>query len=151
MAAVQKREDETLTIIDAFCTEKLLPKLDDSKNATTEELLEQAESIPQLVASLAAAHETFLVNLNESTRSLTKSSETLETRLADHQQKVEVSFEKAIGKLTDTSSEVFLRSNQELDKTFEKIAVGIDLINKSLRELGDHKIPTGKKKGFFRR
>lgn len=45
MAAVQKKEDETLTLIDAFCTEKLLPKLNDSRNPTTGALLEQAESI----------------------------------------------------------------------------------------------------------
>lgn len=153
MAAVQKKEDETLTIIDAFCTEKLLPKLDDSKSATTDGLIEQAESIPQLVSSLARAHETFLVDLKDATRSLTTSSETLNTRLAEHQQVVEASFTKSIDKLTETSSEVFIRSNQELDKTFEKIAIGIDLINKSLRDLGENQIPDSakKKKGFFRR
>jgi hypothetical protein len=152
MAAVQKKEEETLTIIDAFCTEKLLPKLDDSRNATTQGLIEKAESIPQLVASLARAHETFLVNLNGSTKSLQQSSETLENRLESHQKKVEASFEEAIAKLADSSSEIFLRTHVELNKTFEKIATGIDLMNQSLRKLGDHKIPTdGKKKGFFGR
>lgn len=152
LAAVQKREEETLTIIDAFCTEKLLPKLDDSKNATTQGLIEKAESIPQLVASLARAHETFLVNLNGSTKSLQQSSETLESRLEAHQKKVEGSFEEAITKLADSSSEIFLRTHVELNKTFEKIATGIDLMNQSLRKLGDHQIPTdGKKKGFFGR
>ena len=152
MAAVQKKEEETLTIIDAFCTEKLLPKLDDSKSATTQGLIEKAESIPQLVASLARAHETFLVNLNGSTKSLHQSSETLESRLEAHQKKVEGSFDEAITKLTDSSSEIFLRTHVELNKTFEKIATGIDLMNQSLRKLGDHKIPTdGKKKGFFGR
>ena len=152
MAAVQKKEEETLTIIDAFCTEKLLPKLDDSRNATTQGLIERAESIPQLVASLARAHETFLVNLNGSTQSLQQSSETLQSRLEIHQKQVEGSFDEAITKLTDASSEIFLRTHVELNKTFEKIATGIDLMNQSLRKLGDHKIPTdGKKKGFFGR
>ncbi|MDE0826890.1 MAG: MotA/TolQ/ExbB proton channel family protein [Akkermansiaceae bacterium] len=153
MAAVQKKEDETLTIIDAFCTEKLLPKLDDSKSSTTDGLIEQAESIPQLVSSLAKAHETFLINLQGSTKALQTSSETLNGRLAEHQQLVEKSFTESITKLTDTSSEVFIRSNQELNKTFEKIAIGIDLINNSLRDLGENQIPNDakKKKGFFRR
>jgi biopolymer transport protein ExbB/TolQ len=153
MAAVQKKEDATLTIIDAFCTEKLLPRLDDSKSVTTDGLLEQAESIPQLVSSLARAHETFLVNLNNSTKALQQTSEILQSRLASHQQRVEDSFGQAIQKLSDTSSEIFLRSHQELSKTFEKISIGIDLINKSLREIGDHQIPTDakKRKGFFRR
>lgn len=150
MAAVQKQEEETLTIIDAFCTEKLLPRLDDSKSPTTDGLLEQAESIPQLVASLARAHETFLVNLNASTQSLQQSSDTLQNRLEMHQHTVEQSFTESMEKLNDTSSEVFLRAHKELNQTFERIAVGIDLINKSLGDLGGKKIPT-RKKGFFRR
>ena len=30
LAAVQKKEDEMLTLVDVFCTEKLLPKLNDT-------------------------------------------------------------------------------------------------------------------------
>lgn len=153
MAAVQKKEDETLTIIDAFCTEKLLPKLNDSRHATTDELLEQAESIPQLVASLARAHETFLVNLNASTKMLHQTSASLQEHLNTHQQTVEGAFQDAVAKLSDTSSEIFLRSDRELNRTFERLAIGIDLMNKSLRELGAQQIPTDspKKRGFFRR
>lgn len=153
LAAVRKREDETLTIIDAFCTEKVLPRLNDSKHAAADELIEQADSIPQLVSSLARAHETFLVNLNESTRQLRETSEILHNRLNAHQQVVEGSFGEAILKLSDTSSEIFIRSDQELNRTFDKLATGVDLINASLRKLGDHKIPTDgkKKRGFFRR
>ncbi len=40
MAAVRNKEDETLTLIDAFCTEKLLPRLNDSKHSTSNGLLE---------------------------------------------------------------------------------------------------------------
>ncbi|MFD2255519.1 MotA/TolQ/ExbB proton channel family protein [Luteolibacter algae] len=153
MAAVQKKEDETLTLIDAYCTEKLLPKLNDSRNSASDGLLEQAESIPQLVASLARAHETFLVNLNDSTRMLRDTGETLQTRLAAHQNTVETAFQESITKLTETSGEVFIRSHVELTKTFDKIANGIDLINHALRDLGENKIPNEakRKRGFFRR
>jgi flagellar motor component MotA len=151
MAAVQKKEDETLTLIDAFCTEKLLPKLNDSRNAVTDSLLEQAESIPQLVASLARAHETFLVNLNSSTKMLSEAGETMEKRLASHQETVEKSFTDAVAKLSSTGTEVFIRSHTELTKTFEKMATGIDLINIALRDLGQNQIPGSakKKRGFF--
>lgn len=153
MAAVQKKEDETLTIIDAFCTEKVLPKLNDNKSAATDELLEQAESIPQLVSSLARAHETFLVNLNESTSHLSRTGEKINTQIDSHQQLMQESFTKAVEKLSDTSSEVFLRAHQELNQTFDKIATGIDLMNKALRELGESRIPNDakKKRGFFGR
>jgi hypothetical protein len=153
LSAVQKKEDETLTLIDAFCTEKLLPKLNDSRNLAADSLMEQAESIPQLVASLARAHETFLINLNDSTRMLRDTSEMLQKHLESHQQVVESSFTNAVAKLSATSGEVFKRSHVELGRTFEKIASGIDLINRALRDLGENKIPdeAKKKRGFFRR
>lgn len=151
LAAVQKKEDETLTMIDAFCVEKLLPKLNDSRTLVGEELMEQADSIPQLVTSLAKAHETFLVNLNESTRMLTESAEFLQLRLTDHQRMVEKTFSDAAGKLLETSRDVFLRSNNQLEKSFESIATGIDSMNRSLKELGENQIPNEakKKRGFF--
>lgn len=153
MAGVQKKEDETLTLIDAFCTEKLLPKLNDSRNAASNLLVEQADSIPQLVASLARAHETFLINLNESTRQLKESGAAMDKRLQSHQVTVETAFTDAVKKLSETSSEVFIQSNIELKKTFTSIATGIDLINQALRDLGQNKIPdeAKQKKGFFRK
>lgn len=153
MAAVQKEEDETLTIIDAFCTEKLLPKLNDSRNSATGELLEQAESIPQLVASLARAHETFLVNLKDATKMLSEAGDTMNKRLATHQETVEKSFSDAVAKLTDTGTEVLIRSHVDLAKTFEKMATGIDLLNTALRDIGANQIPetAKKKRGFFSR
>lgn len=151
MAAVQKKEDETLTLIDAFCTEKLLPKLNDSRHAASELLVEQADSIPQLVASLARAHETFLINLNESTRQLKESGAAMKESLNSNQRVIETSFTDAVKKLSDTSGEVFIRSHTELQNTFEKMANGIDLINHALRDLGQNKIPdeAKRKKGFF--
>lgn len=153
MAAVQKKEDETLTLIDAYCTEKLLPKLNDSRNAASELLVEQADSIPQLVASLARAHETFLINLNESTRQLKESGAAMKQSLDSNQKVIETSFTDAVKKLSDTSGEVFIKSHLELSKTFERIAGGIDLINHALRDLGQNKIPdeAKRKKGFFGR
>ena len=151
LAAVQKKEDETLTMIDAFCVEKLLPKLNDSRTLVGEELIQQADSIPQLITSLAKAHETFLVNLNESTRMLTETSEFLQVRLGEHQRVVEKTFTDAASKLLETSRDVFLRSNKNLEESFQNIATGIDSINVSLKALGENQIPNEvkKKKGFF--
>ena len=153
MAAVQKKEDEALTLIDSICTEKLLPKLNDSRDVAGDLLIEQANSIPDLVASLARAHETFLVNLNESTRQLRDSGAAMKERLDSHQKTVEESFTESVKRLNETSAEVFNRSSTELTKTFERIATGIDLINTALRDLGENKIPdeAKRKRGFFGR
>ena len=40
MASMQKHEEEMLTLIDAFCSEKLLPRLNDSKNHAAPKLPE---------------------------------------------------------------------------------------------------------------
>lgn len=136
MAAVQKREDETLTIIDAFCNEKVLPKLNDSKYASADDLIEQAESMPELVASLAHAHETFLTHLNESTLQLRLTNEAIRSQLDNHQQGVQKSFDNAVQKLTETSTAIFSLGEKELGKTFEGIARGIERMNDSLDKLG---------------
>lgn len=151
LSAVQKQEEETLTIIDAFCIEKLLPKLNDSRHPGTDALLEQAESIPQLVASLARAHETFLVNLNESTRQMSQAGEALKASLDSNQSTIEKSFTEAVTKLSDSSSEIFLKSHMNLNRSFESIASGIESINRSLHDLGEKQIPNEakKKRGFF--
>ncbi|NNC87955.1 MAG: hypothetical protein HKN82_05780 [Akkermansiaceae bacterium] len=153
LAAVQKKEEETLTIIDTFCTEKLLPKLNDSKASSNEEILQQADSLPELVGSLARAHETFLENLNSSTTQIRETSEMLHNNLARHQQTLETAFTGAAEKLSESSSEIFMKSHAELEQTFQRISTGIDLINKSLRDLGERQIPNDarKKKGFFSR
>lgn len=153
MSAVQKKEDETLTLIDTFCTEKLLPRLNDKRDGTSDILLQQADSIPGLVSSLARAHETFLVNLNDSTKALRQTGEVLESRLAAHQHAVEQTFVSAVQKLAETSAGIHTRAHDELNTTFERIACGIDLLNKALKDLGEKGIPpeAKKKRGFFSR
>lgn len=153
LSAVQKKEDETLTLIDTFCTEKLLPRLNDKRDSHSDTLLQQADSIPGLVASLARAHDTFISNLNESTKALRQTSEVLENRLAAHQEAVEGTFMMAVEKLADTSAGIHTRAHDELNTTFERIATGIDLLNKALKDLGEKGIPdeAKKKRGFFGR
>lgn len=148
LAAVQKKEDETLTFVDTFCTEKLLPKLNDSKGSGDEVIMRHADSLPELVGSLSRAHATFLDNLNASTKQLKETSEALHKSISSNQEYVEKSIAKAVGNLADTSSKIFLRTDNELDESFKKIATGIDLMNDSLAKLDGKKIPT-KKKGFF--
>lgn len=146
LAFVQKKEDETLTFIDTFCTEKLMPKLNDSKGSGDDVLIKHADSLPELVGSLSRAHGTFLDNLNASTKQLEQTSEAIHTSIHEMEQ----SFSKAVEKLSETSSKIYLRSDNELDESFKKISTGIDLMNASLAKLGEKKIPN-KKKGFFGR
>ena len=146
LAAVQKKEEETLTIIDAFCNEKVLPKLNDSKYANADDLIEQAESMPELVASLAHAHETFLKNLNENTIQLRMNSEKMRSVLDEHQESTQQSMENAITKLSDATAAIYKSSDSELTKSLKGFTEGIERLNLTLTKLDAKTVMVGGKK-----
>jgi flagellar motor component MotA len=150
MAAMQKQEEETLTLIDAFCTEKLLPRLDDSASDAASEQLAHIESLPEFARSLATAHESFLSNLNEATRLLKEVGETLKQRLDAHQATVEGTFKLAIDELTKETRDGLRQPATQLTEYFQALAKGIDSLNATLRQLGGEKIVI-QKRGFFSR
>jgi hypothetical protein len=186
LSAVQKKEDETLTLIDAFCSEKLLPKLDDTDlEAKKKGWLENPDNVPELVKSLADAHETFLKNLNNSTSQLNESAQFIQNQITENQkliqefhaalannlgvavshvietsgamnkqlmesQQVAVqSLSEAATRVGKSSAEILNKSETQLQETFNHIATGIDMMNQSLKKLGEGQIPGTKKKGLF--
>ena len=152
MAMIQKREDETLTVVDTFCTEKLLPKLNDSKASSNDEILQQANSLPELVGSLSRAHATFLENLNQTTHHISETNQMLTSTMISHQQQMEQQLGASIDKLTQTSVDIFLRADNELNSTFKKLSVGTDVLNENLRKIGAEQLDVKpKKKGLFGR
>lgn len=150
MALMQKNEEEMLTEIDAFCSEKMLPKLNDSSSSTNELLLNQAENIPAFAASLAQAHEVFLVKLHDASITLRDVSETLKTRLDAHQTKVEGTFQQSVDKLTSQTRDAFTQPAAQLNEYFASLSKGIESLNTTLTKLGGETIVI-KKKGFFSR
>lgn len=150
MALMQKNEEEMLTEIDAFCTEKMLPKLNDSQTGTNSLLLSQAESLPAFAASLSQAHEVFLIKLNDASNLLRDVSETLKTRLDSHQSKVETTFQQSVEKLTTQTRDAFLQPTAELNQYFASLTKGIESLNTTLTKLGGETIVI-QKKGFFSR
>lgn len=150
MAIMQKNEEEMLTEIDAFCTEKLLPKLNDSQTGTNSLLLSQAESLPAFAASLTQAHQIFLQKLHESSLILRDVSETLRVRLDAHQTKVEGTFQQSVDKLTSQTRDAFIQPATQLNEYFASLSKGIESLNTTLTKLGGETIVI-KKKGFFSR
>jgi flagellar motor component MotA len=150
MAAMQKREEETLTLIDAFCTEKLLPRLNDSDAAGSHELLAHAESLPEFARSLAKAHESFLAQLQEATRQLKESGENLQLRLDGHQSTIEQTFVKSVETLTRETQDSLAKPTAQLNEYFHSLATGIDSLNETLKKLGGETIVV-QKRGLFSR
>lgn len=150
MAAMQKIEEETLTIIDAFCAEKLLPRLNDSSDGSNANLMADAESLPAFAASLMNAHEVFLVNLNQATTLLSQAGETLQKRLDSHQTHVEGAFIQAINRLTTETRETLTKPTVEMAHYLETLGKGVSSLDETLRKLGGETIVV-KKKGLFAR
>lgn len=150
MAIMQKEEEAMLTEIDAFCTEKLLPRLNDSRSSTDDLLQTQAENIPAFAASLSRAHEVFLVKLQEASGLLRDAGETLRTRLDSHQKKVEATFEQSVEKLTSETRDAFIQPAKQLNEYFASLAKGVESLNTILKQLGGETIVI-KKRGFFQR
>ena len=150
MASMQKREEEVLTRIDAFCNEKLLPKLNDSKSAVSDNLLAQAASLPEFAASLSRAHESFLIQLTQATSLLKDTGETLRSRLAAHQTSVEGTFSHAIDKLTSETRDAFIRPTSELNSYFAALAEGVASLNAALGKLNGEKVVVVKRSFFGR-
>ena len=150
MAAMQKEEEETLTLIDAFCAEKLLPRLNDSRNNGADQLFSDAENLPAFASSLMKAHETFLVNLNSATVMLSQAGDTLQKRLDTHQTHVEGAFIQAINRLTTETRETLTKPTVEMSHYLETLSKGITSLDETLRKLGGETIVV-KKKGLFGR
>ena len=148
LASMQKEEEEVLTLIDAFCNEKLMPKLNDSKSDASDMLLSQAENIPAFAASLARAHELFLVKLQEATTLLSQAGETLSTRLNAHQTRVEGTFSSAVDKLTSETRDAILVPTRQLNEYFASLSKGVESLNGTLQKLGGETIVV-QKRGFF--
>ncbi len=151
MASMQKEEEEVLTVIDVFCNEKLLPKLNDSAtNEASDMLLSQAENIPAFAASLTKAHELFLIKLTEASTMLRDLIETLKTRLDAHQTRVEGTFQHAVDKLTSETRDSLSKPTQQLNEYFAALTKGVESLNETLKVLGGETI-TVKKRGLFLR
>ena len=150
MATMQKQEEETLTLIDAFCTEKLLPRLNDTGSRGSRELLAHAESLPEFARSLAKAHESFLTELQAAAAMLNATAVTLNQRLDSHQATVEGTFKLAVDELTNETRESLRKPAAQLNEYFHTLAIGIDSLNDTLKKLGSEKLVI-QKRGFFSR
>jgi uncharacterized phage infection (PIP) family protein YhgE len=157
LALVQKQDEEVLTMIDAFCSEKLLPKLnedgavpDDSKA----NLLAQAENLPEMVNSLAQAHATFLENLNQSTlavrqllhenqqaagemhTTMSQAFNAANGQLLETQKTISRTYTSAAEQLTKSASQLIAQTEGELTSSLRRIANGIDSFNENLQRSG---------------
>lgn len=172
LALVQKQDEEVLTMIDAFCSEKLLPKLNEDAevpDAAKDNLLAQAENLPEMVNSLAHAHSTFLENLNQATlavrqllhdnqkatgeihSTMSQAFTAANNQLLETQKTITRTYTQAADQLTKSATQLIAQTEGELNSSLRRIAGGIDSFNESVKRGGGGSGGGGGLFGMFRK
>ena len=166
MSAIQKREEDCLTDIDAFCNENVLPRL--SQGGTNAAPTAQASAIaPAISAEFVGALREFtgvqkqfmedMRKIAESAQDVTTvvryAAQQLEQRAKDHQQQVETKFGKTIDELTTKTSDSVAASARGVEKYVRSLSQGIESLNQALATLGEKKIVLQRppRRGWFSR
>ena len=157
LALIQKQDEEVLTMIDVFCSEKLLPKLNEESgqpDPTSDNILAQAENLPEMVNSLAKAHSTFLDNLNQATlavrqllhdnqkatneihSTMSQAFNAANNQLIETQKAITRTYTNASEQLTKSATQLIAHTEGELNSSLRRIANGIDSFNENLKQRG---------------
>jgi hypothetical protein len=139
MSALQKREDDMLTDIDAFCSGNLLPRLDDRGASAHDEGTE-------------AAPEEFYRALVEHSAILRDAAEKFEGRFSGQDAAMREEFAKSLEKITETATKSISENVKATGSYFNALREGIAGLNTVLEELGSKQVviqQPKKKKGWF--
>ncbi len=153
MSATQKREEDCLTDIDAFCNEHLLPRLNDGgsgstgTSATTTTAPGTPQAMGEMFREIAVIQKQFVTDLQkiaESVQDLTTvvkyAAQQIDDRSKAHQQRVEEKLGKSMDELMAKTSESVATSGRGVEKYVGRLAAGIESLNNALAVLGEKRI-----------
>ena len=150
MAAMQKQEEEVLTLIDAFCNEKLLPRLERCPQRHDGQPAGAGREPAGLRGFAGQGPRGFPRALAGGDGQLKETGDVLKARLDAHQKMVEGTFTKAVEKLSADTKATFQKPAEELNRYFHTLSTGIESLNTGLKKLGEEKVVI-QKRGFFSR
>lgn len=145
MSAMQKREDDMLTDIDAFCSGVLLPRLNDGGAFQGS----GAPPTPEWMEDIMRRQGDYLHALVEHTAVIQQAASNMEARAAAHQQLVQDEFVKNIEKFTSAASKSITDNVKATGSYFNALSEGLKGLNDVLRDLGEKQVVIKQKKGWF--
>jgi hypothetical protein len=158
MNSLLKVEDDTLSNIDQFCTEVLLPRLNDgsgsdSGGAITSHLGDMGGFAQALAKAMSTAQQEFLDDLRQLTAKVQEQALGLDRRADAHQAQVSAEFSKTMIALREGITESVTQSVDKTTDYVRTLASALQGLNGVLRDLGEKQvlIQQVKKKGFFSR
>ena len=148
IAGVQKTEEDNLNVIDAYCNENLLARLNDGDEFGG---AGELGALDQLGAAIAGAQKEFLTDLNDLSKIIKENADGLEKRSVQHQKKVEDNFSNMIKVLQQDTSSAVQDSAKSVTRYVSALDTGIRSLNEVLKSLGDKQVVVQQvqKKGWF--
>ena len=143
MAAMQKAEEENLTVIDAFCTEKLLPRLDDGgATAPLPQTPYAQDFVPAPPPPAHSGGESLPAgaDVHRIATALERMTALLAQRLSEHLANLELSHERAITHLRQEEERHLRESNTAAARHLAGLEEGIASLNRVLSELGEKQV-----------
>jgi flagellar motor component MotA len=148
MSAMQKREEDCLNDIDAFCNENVLPRLNDAGTATASTGAPASPALfGELLRDFSGVQQQFVADLQkvaESVQDLTTvvryAAQQIDERAKQHQQRIEEKLGQSLEELMTKTSASVEASGRGVEKYVSRLAVGIESLNIALATLGEKKI-----------
>lgn len=139
MSTMQKAEEDSLTDIDAFCNEQMLPRLNDGTSAPSEvhRLIENPAAFAQMLTDFVNNQQTLAENINAVTMTVQQAAEGLEARAQQHQAHLEQQFSQTITQLMQQTADSVNSSARNVEQYMGSLAQGIEALNRTLVALGE--------------
>lgn len=152
MSALQKKEDDNLNSIDAYCNETLLPRLNDKGSSDLGEAGNLGKMLDSLVSRLTGAQSQFLSDLNTASRMIAENASNLERRANTHAMVVQNTFIETMQTLQKNTSQVVEEQIQYISTHAAALEKALSSLNNVLGSLHEKQITINvSKPGFFGR
>ncbi len=150
IAGMQKAEEDNLNMVDSYCNQHLLARLNDGAGVASGDM---GGMMDTLVKAVAQSQKEFLKDFNEVSKIVRQQSESLEKRAEAHRKKVEEEFTNAMKRLQTDASHSVSESSKHVTQYVTALEKGIRSLNEVLTGLGEKQvvIQQVKRRGWFSR
>lgn len=143
MSAMQKREEDTLTDVDAFCNANILPRLRGSEPSHGKHQghsMSDPEAHTEMLSRLTEAQQQLVEDIRTVAATVNEAAASLESRSQQHQQFVEGQFASMLQSITTSASDSISTTSATTENYIKTLADGIGSLNRALATLGEKQI-----------
>lgn len=154
MATLAKAEDDNLNDIDAYCTEVLMPRLNDGAGSELAGMFgggEMGAFVENLSKAITRAQQELIEDLKAVTAKIGEQATNLDKRADAHANLVAIEFSKTMMKMREDVTGSITDSTTRASDYIRTLASGLQGLNNVLKELGEKQvlIQQVKKKSWF--